>query len=318
MRKSLYSAIRVQLSVNKRGQALIVLSVVAIIALFALIFLFKSSSISAQVAAARAPSQAISPTPQTLPVIGATPPLPPAAQTPVVLSAPSKAMMPPRVYKTTMICPKVLQTRGFSLPLPGGKNDCDLVGKGKDIDEFLTAMENRAAACKARRADVWKQVLAAKADLDKQVDALQEPPPGEAVSVTPPSCQSYTNYDTSESLEPPAPENQHYTHWLKTIEKDVNKYCGLVDELMKPMWTGCDEINFYRTCEPLDAKNRAKYHKYIAIEWGVAQKAYDYTDSFYSNALQTAGWGNFKKEFNEDSLKKECPSQTMTREASLP
>ena len=250
---------------------------------------------------------------------GAAQPLPPAVHIPVVLSTPPTAATLPHIYKTRLICPKVPKTKMHVLPLPWGANDCTLVGKGKEIEEFLTAMENRAATCKARRAAMWKQVLTAKAGLDKQVDALENPPlTGKEVKTT--ALSSCPSYGSPESLtdEFIAQKNQHYTQWLKDIERDVNKYCKLVDELMKPMWTACDMINFYRDCQPLDDKHRAQYHKYITIHWGVAQKAYGYTDFFYSSALQTAGWGTFRKEFNEDVLKKACPRMITTQAPSLP
>lgn len=234
-----------------------------------------------------------------------TPPVPyPIKQVSPATTLP-EAMTLPRIYKTRLVCPVVPKTRRSSSPTLWGANDCDLLGNGKDIDEFLTAMEKSAAACKARRAAVWTQVLDARADLDTQVNALEVPPPGKMVSITLPVCQGYGTYESPESLEPPVPENQQYTHWLKAIEKNVNKYCELVDELLKPMWRACDQINFYRDCEPLDDKSRAKYHKYITIQWGVAQTALEYTDFFYSNVLQTTGWGNFRKYFSEKNLK--CP-----------
>ncbi len=243
-------------------------------------------------------------TPQEITRITTPPALYPTRQVSPAATLPETLALP-RVYKTRLICPVVPKTRLSSSPQPWGANDCDLLGKGKDIDDFLTAMEKKAAACKARRAAVWTQVLDAKADLDKQVDALEVPPPGKMVSITAPVCQGYGDYEPSEPLELPVPGNQQYTHWLKDIEKNVNKYCTLVDELLKPMWRACDQINFYSACQPLDDKNRAQYHKYIATQWGIAQTALEYTDFFYSNVLQTTGWGNFRKYFNEKNI--ECP-----------
>lgn len=246
----------------------------------------------------------------------ATPPPPPparrAARTP---TPPQEALTTPvSLYKTTVLCPNVPQTRAIGIVPPGGQNDCDLVGKGKDVDAFLTAMENRAAACKASRAGIWNQVLAAKADFDKQVDALEEPPTEKGlkeIHAVPILCSKYPFAKGSFVLFPPSSGvgNQYYTQWLQDIKRAVTDYCKQVDVPLKLMWKACVGINYeHKSCPWLDDKKRAQYHKDITNQLGVAQEAYDFlTDSLFYDFLQTEGWGGFRKSFNEDAIAKSCP-----------
>ncbi len=233
------------------------------------------------------------------------------------LQTPIKPITPIKFYKTKLTCPTVPKTAVRLPKSPIGKNDCDLIGKSAEIEAYLAALEKIAASCNANRAAAWKAVNAARADLDKQVDALEVPPPAEDgdITIAIASCPSYGSSEPSEPSEPYPPENMYYTNWLQTITENTAKYCKLIDELIKPMWLACDEINFYRTCEELSDANRVAYHSTLKWKMNAANINYEYTAFFYTNTLQTYGWGNFRKYFNENAI--DCPAKVM-RKVALP
>ena len=72
----------------------------------------------------------------------------------------------------------------------------------------------------------------------------------------------------------------------------------MIDELVKPLWLACKEINFLQDCQ---APDPVEYHSIIDWKMNAAQINYDYTDFFYTNTLQIYGWDNFRTEFNESS-----------------
>jgi hypothetical protein len=76
----------------------------------------------------------------------------------------------------------------------------------------------------------------------------------------------------------------------------------MIDELVKPLWQACDEINFYQDCQAPDPEH---YHNIIAAKMNLAQNNYDHSDFFYTHTLQTTGWGNFRISFSEVLL--DCP-----------
>jgi len=79
-------------------------------------------------------------------------------------------------------------------------------------------------------------------------------------------------------------------------------YCTMIDELIKPLWQACDEINFYQDCQEPDHE---QYHEIVELRMNIAQDNYDYTTLFYINNLQNGGWGDFRSSFNVGSI--DCP-----------
>ncbi len=211
-------------------------------------------------------------------------------------------MLPDMTKKTTLTCPKV-PNNPVALPPPvydEKKGDCALKGKSAAIGAYLAALEKTAAECNARRAAGWQKVLDTRTNLDDQVDMFELT--AQKITV----CTSYSSSNPLEPGEGEGPKNMYYTIWLKHITEHVTKYCKLIDELIKPIWQACDEINFYQDCQ---APNPTQYHKIIAADMNAANINYGYTDFFYTNTLQITGWGNFKKYFNEKAI--DCPGNAQ-------
>jgi len=227
-----------------------------------------------------------------------------------LLPTPIKPITPIRMYKTKLVCP-VIPRSGPRMPLaPWGVNDCDLVGKSAEIEAYLTALEAIADGCKDRRAAAWANVLTTRTDLDNQVDLLEVPEGGGEMIA---ACPIYTG--DMEPIEPVGgsePENMYYTRWLQRIAENTAKYCRLIDQLAKPLRQACDEINFYQDCQ---APNPTQYHALINAKMNAENINYEYTAFFYTSALQTYGWGNFREYFNESYI--DCPGKVM-RMAPLP
>ena len=198
-----------------------------------------------------------------------------------------------------LVCPSIPSTAILLPPAPYDEalGDCALIGKSGEIDAWLTELEQIAASCKANRETNWAGVLAVREHLDSQVDELYQPTE-EGNAIFQFICPSYWSPELSERGEGDNPFSHHYTDWLKSIGEDVVKYCTMIDELVKPLWQACDEINFCWT----DPETQ---HSIIMRNMNSAQLNYNYTDFFYTNSLLTYGWGNFRIFFNEASIV--CP-----------
>ncbi len=174
--------------------------------------------------------------------------------------------------------------------------DCALIGRTEEIETWLNELEAIAESCRATRESKWSATLATREHLDAKIDMLQEGHtfleacdyPGLTVN---PGNAVVTNI---------APTH-YYTNWLMVIRSDVEKYCNTIDEIVKPLWQACTEINFYQDCQ---APNPVEYH--LLIKWGMnsAQAKYDQTDSLYTH-LQTWGWDEFRTRFYGTTLY--CP-----------
>ncbi|MCK4963050.1 MAG: hypothetical protein KAS19_11215 [Anaerolineales bacterium] len=205
-----------------------------------------------------------------------------------------------------LVCPSIPSTAALLplAPYDEELGDCALIGRSGEIEVWLTELEQIAESCYANRETNWASTLAARDNLDSQIDELA---PG-ALSIT--ACLSFggdEGYEPSESI----PFTNYYTIWLKRIGENVGEYCTMIDELIKPLRQACDEINFYQDCQ---APNPEQYHSIIEWKMNAAQINYDYTDFFYTNTLQTYGWGNFRVYFNEASI--DCP--IVQQLASIP
>ncbi len=237
--------------------------------------------------------------------------LPDAIEIPTETSV-MQEIMPEIVPEITLltnnlVCPSIPSTDASLPPAPYDEElgDCALVGMSGEIEVWLTELEQIAASCYANREPNWEDTLETRDDLDSQIDELavvediQDP---SMVSVIPEMCSIYGRSEPSEPSEPFPPPTHYYTEWLKRIGENVGKYCTMIDELVKPLWQACDEINFYQDCQ---APNPEQYHSIVEWKMNAAQINYDYTDFFYTNTLQTYGWGNFRLYFNEASI--DCP-----------
>ncbi len=216
-----------------------------------------------------------------------------------------------------LVCPGIPSTAVLIPPAPYDEalGDCALIGRSGEIEAWLVELEGIAENCRANRETNWVSTLAARDNLNSQVDELEpglEPKPRGAKTETSQlelglfpeaECPIYTYSELPESpVLIPLP-TYYYTNWLKRIGENVGEYCAMVDELVKPLWQACDEINFYQDCQAPDIE---LYHSIIERQMNTAQSNYNNTDSFYTNSLQTSGWGNFRMSFNEAYI--DCPS----------
>jgi hypothetical protein len=227
--------------------------------------------------------------------------LPAATETPMVSSIMPEIMPETMLLTNNLVCPSIPSTDALLPPAPYDEElgDCALIGRSGEIEVWLTELEQIAASCHANRETNWADTLAARENLDSQIDELRVvediQDPSQAL-MAPESCPIYGNLEPSEPSEPFPPPTHYYTEWLKTIGENVGKYCTLIDELVEPLWQACDEINFYQDCQ---APNPEQYHSIVEWKMNAAQINYNYTDFFYTNTLQTYGWGNFRMYFDE-------------------
>lgn len=236
-----------------------------------------------------------------LPIVAAacTPPEPPPVVHPAIeFPTPNSLMAQPRPPMDSLICPTIPSTDVVIPPAPYDEavGDCALVGHSADIEVWLTQLEQIAENCHANRQANWAATNEARDDLDLQIDGLAVGP--EKIT----SCPTYGSVESSEPIPGLPPSTHYYTLWLRTIGENVEEYCAMVDELIKPLWLACDEINFYQGCQ---ATNPDQYHAIVDAKMSAAQINYDYTDFFYTNTLQVSGWGNFRLYYNEASI--DCP-----------
>jgi hypothetical protein len=216
-----------------------------------------------------------------------------------------------------LVCPSIPSTAVLIPPAPYDEDlgDCALIGKSEEIEAWLVEIELIAENCHANRETNWADTLAARDNLNSQVNELEpefKPKPRGAETetsqlelelATEVECQIYAYSELPESPGLIPPPTHYYTNWLKRIGENVEEYCTMIDELAKPLWQACDEINFYQDCQAPDLE---QYHSIIERQMNTAQSNYNNTDSFYTNELQTSGWGNFRIYFNETYI--DCPS----------
>jgi hypothetical protein len=222
-----------------------------------------------------------------------------------------------------LICPIIPNTAPVIPPGPYDEElgDCALRGKSAEIETWLTELELIAASCQANRDTNWAATLAARDYLDANIDEFEvidiefvvidvgptiTPPafqsPG-IIAGLPTKCPDYReSISVDIELAIPPPRKKYYTGLLISIGEDVVEYCTKIDELIKPLWRACDEINFYQECQ---APNWEEYHSIIESGMNESQTNYDNTENFYTNTLQTDGWDRFRSSFNEDAL--DCP-----------
>jgi len=215
-----------------------------------------------------------------------------------------------------LTCPAIPNAAPVIPPGPYDEelSDCALRGKSTEIETWLTALEGIANSCLANRETNWAATLDSRDYLDAKIDEFKVI---EVVkTVMPGSDQGYgitelqlvsicPLYIVTENIDPlrPLPElSQIYSIWLKNIGEDVEKYCTRIDEIIKPIWQACDEINFYQDCQ---APNPEQYHAIVDRSMNSSQAKYDFTNFFFTNYLQNGGWDDFRSSFNEASL--DCP-----------
>ena len=243
---------------------------------------------------------------------------------PVATGIPTLNSLLPEIMllQNKLVCPNIPSTEVLLPPAPYDEElgDCALIGRSGEIEAWLTELEQIAASCQANRETNWADTLAARDNLNYQIDeievveTIQDPTQFGLVedpSLSEGLCPIYGSPNPSEPLEPYPPPTHYYTEWLRRIGENVGKYCTLIDELVKPLWQACDKINFYLDCE---APNPEQYHSIIEWKMNAAEIYYDSADFFYTNTLQTNGWGNFRMYFNQASI--DCPPVELL--ASIP
>jgi hypothetical protein len=236
-----------------------------------------------------------------VPLKPTTPPL--TRQAPAVTAPP--LVRTPAQMGGHLTCPTV-PTNPVVLPPPPydeARGDCALRGKSAQIEAWLSSLESIAASCQARRAGYWTDTINSYNNLGNQIDNLPLAPE-EASLYMRPVCPTYpgSGPGSSRSASPLSRDGWHYTDWLKRIGENVQTYCDLVDRLIEPMYQACDEINFYLGCELTTDAIKSSWHGLLNGKRNAAQIRYDYTHFYYSNTLQTYGWGNFRAYFNENYI----------------
>lgn len=229
----------------------------------------------------------------------------------VGMHALNSVKLEPLPQENSLVCPTIPSTTALLPPAPYDEDlgDCALVGRSEEIDAWLRELERIAASCHANRETNWVSVLAARDYLDSQIDNLEDlSAPSLLWRAT---CPIYGSPELAEPSESGLSPTHYYTDWLKRIGENVGKYCTTIDELVKPLWQACDEINFYLDCE---APNPERYHSIVDRGMNAAEVGYNNSDSFYTNTLQTFGWRNFRLYFDEASI--DCPP--LQAPASMP
>jgi hypothetical protein len=219
--------------------------------------------------------------------------LPPQGDAPALASVtPSSPTLLP--IKTELVCPMIPSTAVLLPPAPYDEQlgDCALIGKSEEIEAWLTALEQIAASCQANRATNWSNALVARADLDSQIDEFVKGPQDLNL------CTPYGSPEPAGAAEGSPLPTHYYTRWLKSIGENVGEYCTMIDELVQPLWQACDEINFSLGKCQTDPE---WYHSIVNTKMNVAQINFNYTDFFYTDTLQTSGWGNFRLYYSEAS-----------------
>ncbi len=218
-----------------------------------------------------------------------------------------------------LICPVIPNTAPVIPPGPYDEQigDCALQGKSAEIETWLTELEQIAASCRADQETYWAAALAARDYLDTNIDELED-----LVTVITPTVEiddeegwfddpvqtrrqnfpgPYTSDDSldeDESSDTPL----LYTIQLMRIGENVEEYCTMINEIIKPLWQACDQINFYQDYQAPDPE---QYHSIVESGMNDAQANYDSAVLFYTDTLQTNGWDDFRSTFIEPSAA--CP-----------
>lgn len=226
-----------------------------------------------------------------------------AAEGPVAVMSSPPALAP----INGLLCPTVPNTDVVLPPPPYDEDagDCALVGHSAEVEAWLAQLEQIAEECHSNRGPNWESTNAARQWLDLQVDDLHDETQISNEQASTPDtivvgglvCGTYGQSESPDLADSAlAPSSHYYTNWLSDIGENVMEYCSMIDELIKPLWTACDEINFYLNCGVADPET---HHAIIASKMNAAQIKYDYTDFFFTNTLQVAGWGNFRQSYSE-------------------
>jgi len=244
-------------------------------------------------------------------------------------NAPSVSYNPPMSLSSTyLICPSIPQTNPVIPPGPYDVEigDCVLRRKTTEVEAWLTELEQIAASCQAKQEANWTTALSARAYLDTKIDELEEMEPetpqdeeGEientggtstntGVSLVLSLLQAVqgTGGSGTEGTSPSEglfnTSSHSYTNILLSIEENVEIYCSLVEDLIKPLRLACIEINLYQEIQSPDSE---LYHSLIDSGMNDAQAIYDSADLFYTNTLQNEGWDGYRSTFDAASL--DCP-----------
>jgi len=218
-----------------------------------------------------------------------------------------------------LICPTIPYTTPVIPPGPDDeeRGDCVLRGKSAEIEAWLTALEGIAANCQANLEPNWAAVVAAREYLDANIDELED-----LVTVITPTVDiddedgwfdapvqtrrlNYSDpYTSDDSLDEDESSDTSllYTNKLMKIGENVEEYCTMIDEIIKPIWQACNEINYFQDYQAPDPE---EYHSILETSMNDAQANYDASNLFYTNTLQTDGWEDFRSSFNAAEL--DCP-----------
>ncbi len=212
---------------------------------------------------------------------------------------------PPRIIEIpgeVLSCPSVTATP-INLPPPVydmKQGDCALVGKTEEIEAYLRALEDTAAFCQARQESSWDELEAAKARLDREINALPSTQPTE--STRRPGLPEPQDVVKD---EPDRREGWRYTNWLHSIRENTLTYCRMVDELPKTLAHTCATIS--QNVEN-NGGGATDIQKMVFRQWLRrdlnATRSYDYdaATQYYNETLQTDGWNNFRRHFSEERI----------------
>jgi len=139
-------------------------------------------------------------------------------------------------------CPTKPSPPDTRMPDPIYKtDDCDLVGKKENIEQYLNALQNIVNACSQAQAQQINLASADKQYIDYQISTLYPAPP----TIYPPTCPLLPITTTAQPAPTfaPATGKQYLTDWLKYITQTAQNYCAKTQSIINPVIDGCTNIN---------------------------------------------------------------------------
>ncbi len=233
------------------------------------------------------------------------------------------------ITSTRINCPTPRRTK-VKPPVPPydlRTGDCALIGRGAEIEAYLRDLEAIARDCHSGVETNWQHVRDERARLEQEINQIIEqiarqersvegPERVERASILLGSC---TLPSRITPLEPTETEREgwHYTTWLKRMGENTIKYCKMIDELIKPIIEACEDANHELDCLTANGRlvSEAERNSFRSAsrlrlngQLNAAFITYNYTEFYYTNTLQTYGWGAFRADFNENLLQNRCLS----------
>ena len=205
------------------------------------------------------------------------------------------------------------------LPFDNRSTDCALIGRGADIERYFSELEAIARQCRDRLTPMWSRAQEAYALVDSQIDLLARSRGAICRSRESKVSQPLLlpEGEPGSPAEPPEDPRRRYTTWLSRIGSNAAEYCGRIDEFLNNFATACEGIdnNIHNIIcggilRQVSDEQLQEFHAQLRSRRGLQQESYTELNRFYTETLQTTGWGNFREIYNERLLN--CPPQVTT------